>query len=169
MYQLKTLTKEAVPEALKKAERYRLLGEPEEAESICLDILEVESNNQEALVTLLLAYTDKFKVPLTPAFGQAKELLPRLDGAHCRYYYRGIICERRAKAHLLQGGPSSGEIAYDWYVKAMADYEKAIEDCSPNNQNAALRWNTCARVLNENPELRAGEDAGNVEVMDGWE
>ena len=31
--------------------RYRLLNDPEQAESICLDILEVEPGNQEALVT----------------------------------------------------------------------------------------------------------------------
>ena len=35
-FQLKTLSPEAVPRALAKAERYRLLNEPGEAESICL-------------------------------------------------------------------------------------------------------------------------------------
>ena len=169
MYILKTLMKEAIPNALQKAERYRLLGEPHEAESICLDILEIEPENQEALVTLLLAHTDKFKISLSPAFSQAKELLPRLDGEHCQFYYRGIIYERRAKAHLDHGGPSSGEIARDWYLKAMADYEKALEDCSPGNQSAALRWNTCARMLNDYPELGPGQESRDVEVMDGWE
>ena len=54
MYELKRLTKEAVPRALEKAERYRLLNEPTEAESICQDILRVEPDNQPALVVLLL-------------------------------------------------------------------------------------------------------------------
>lgn len=169
MFKLKTLPKQAIPEALKKAERYRLLGEPHESESICRDILEVDPENQDALVMLLLAYTDKFKISLSPAFGKAGEVLPRLDGEHCQYYYRGIIFERRAKAHLDHGGPSAGEIAYDWYVKAMNDFEKAMEDCSPGDYSAALRWNTCARILNENPELRPAELTRDVEVMDGYE
>lgn len=169
MYKLKTLTKEAIPEALRKAERYRLLGEPHEAESICLDIIEVQPRNQDALVMLLLSHTDKFKISLTPAFNQAKSVLPRLDGEHCQHYYRGIIYERRAKAHLDHGGPSSGEIAHGWYIKAMADYEKAMEDCAPGNDSAALRWNTCARILNEYPNLSPAKEARDIEVMDGWE
>ena len=45
---------------LEKALRYRLLNEPLEAESICLDVLQAEPANQEALVTLVLARTDLF-------------------------------------------------------------------------------------------------------------
>ena len=55
MFQLKPLSKEAIPAALEKAMRYRLLNEPGEAESICHDILGADPDNQEALVTLLLA------------------------------------------------------------------------------------------------------------------
>ena len=36
-----------------QVERYRLLNEPWEAESICLDILTLEPDNQEALILLL--------------------------------------------------------------------------------------------------------------------
>ena len=169
MYELKTLAKAAVPEALKKAERYRLLNEPYEAESICRDILEVEPDNQEALIMLLLAHTDKFKVQIIPAFGKAKALLERIGDTYCKYYYRGIIYERRAKAHLDQGGPGSGEMAYDWYIKAMADYERALEVCSPGDQKAALRWNTCARILNEHPNIKPLDEPQQVEVTDAYE
>ena len=169
MYKLKTLAKAAVPEALRKAERYRLLNEPYEAESICLDILDVDPDNQEALIMLLLAHTDKFKMQIIPAFGKAKALLERLSGEHCRYYYRGIIYERRAKARLDQGGPSSGEMAYEWYTKAMDDYERALEDCSPGNRNAALRWNTCARILNEHPNIKPQDEQPGVAVTDAYE
>ena len=44
----KPLSPEPCPAALAKAERYRLLNEPGEAESICLDVLAVEPDNQEA-------------------------------------------------------------------------------------------------------------------------
>ena len=169
MIELKTLSKASVPSALRKAERYRLLNEPHEAESICLDILQVDPDNQEALVMLLLAYTDKFKTELYPAFDRAMDVLERLGDAHCRVYYRGIIYERRAKAHLEKGGHGSSELAHDWYAKAMADYERALEGCSPGNEDAALRWNTCARILNENPHLKPADDRRGIEVTDGYE
>ena len=126
MLELKTLSKASIPAALQKAERYRLLNEPDQAASICLDVLRVEPENQEALIMLLLAYTDKFKTALYPAFDKATEVLSRLSSNHCKLYYRGIINERRAKSHLEKGGPGSSELAYDWYMKAMADYEQEI-------------------------------------------
>ena len=54
MFEPKPISRDAIPAALAKAERYRLLNEPGEAESICLDILQIEPANQEAIVTLLL-------------------------------------------------------------------------------------------------------------------
>jgi hypothetical protein len=169
MFELKTLSKASIPAALQKAERYRLLNEPDQAASICLDILRIEPENQEALIMLLLAYSDKFKTALYPAFDRAMEVLSRLSSKHCKLYYRGIINERRAKAHLEKGGPGSSELAYDWYTKAMADYEQALDNCSPGNEDAALRWNTCARVLNENPHLGSTDERREVEVTDGYE
>jgi len=169
MYKLKTLSKASIPSALQKAERYRLLNEPYQAASICLDILQVAPDNQEALIMLLLAHTDKFKDEIYPAFDKALEVLEKLNGEHCRLYYRGIINERRAKAHLDKGGPSSAELAHDWFSKAMADYEQALNSCSPGNEDAALRWNTCARILNENAYIKPTEAHREVEVMDGYE
>ena len=40
MFELERISIDAVPAALEKAERYRLLNEPLMAESICLDVLE---------------------------------------------------------------------------------------------------------------------------------
>ena len=45
-FTLKPISPEAIPEALQKAERYRLLNEPAQAESLCQDVLAVEPNNQ---------------------------------------------------------------------------------------------------------------------------
>jgi len=58
MSDLKSLSKEAIPAALEKAELYRLLNEPGEAESICHDILKADSENQTAIFTVLLVLTD---------------------------------------------------------------------------------------------------------------
>src|SRR2546426_3010423 len=117
MYELKRLSKEAVPRALEKAQHYRLLNEPTQAESICQDILAVEPNHQQALVTWLLALTDQFERGL--AVKEAREILPRLRDQYERAYYAGIICERQAKARLEHGGPGSGFPASAWPPEAM--------------------------------------------------
>lgn len=77
MFQLRSaFRKEGIPEALQKAERYRLLNEPRLAESICQDILDIEPDNRKAIITMLLAITDQFvgnlgqrqQSPPAPAF-----------------------------------------------------------------------------------------------------
>ncbi len=169
MYALKNLTIESIHSALKKAEQYRLLNEPREAESICLDILQVEPNNQETLIMLLLTYTDKFKEELYPPFNKAESVIERLQGEHSKAYYRGVIYERRAKVHMSQRGPSADDMAHGWFAKAMTEYEQAIESDLPVSQDAALRWNTCARILNENPHLKPAEENRETELVDDYE
>ena len=58
--QLKSISKAGIPEAIAKVELYRYLNEPEEAESICQDVLAVQPGHQLALRTLGLAVTDQF-------------------------------------------------------------------------------------------------------------
>jgi hypothetical protein len=123
-----------------------LLNEPDEAESICLDVLAIEPDNQEALIMLLLALTDQFRHGQTACFQQAQEVLPRIRGEYERLYYAGIIWERRASARLDQGEPGSGKVAFPWLCKAMELYEKAEAVRPPGNDDALLRWNTCARL-----------------------
>ena len=41
MFELKRLSADAIPAALEKALRYRLLNDPAEAESICHDVLRI--------------------------------------------------------------------------------------------------------------------------------
>jgi len=154
MFELKPLHKDSIPAALEKAMRYRLLNEPVEAESICLDVLAVDPENQEALVTLLLALTDQFEQHLRTSFRQAREVLARIEDEYSRLYYDGIICERRAKAHQRRGGPGSGHVTYEWFVQAMERFEQAARLSPPGNDDAILRWNTCARIITRHPQLK---------------
>ena len=159
MFKLKPLSREAIPAALEKATCYRYLNEPAEAESICLDVLEVEPGNQQALMTLILAFTDLFEKELSPPFIKSREAVGRLTDNYCRNYYRGIICERRAKVHLGRNNPGAGQVAYDWFRQAMNAYEKAIDQRLAGNDDAVLRWNACARVIMGNPAMApAGEE-----------
>lgn len=157
MFELKPLSKEGIPAALEKAMRYRLLNEPGEAESICHDVLRMDPKNQEALVILLLALTDRFGKGYAVGVVQAREVLPQLDDAYERAYYAGIICERRAKAQLQQNGLGAETAAYDCLREAMHFYEKAEGIRPPGNDDALLRWNTCARMIMEN-KLKPGSD-----------
>src|SRR5262245_24277762 len=112
-FELKTLSTEAVPRALAKAERYRLLNEPGEAESICLDALRIDPDNQQALPTLLLALTDQFD-DNPSSIADAWDIVGRLRDDYERAYYSGIVFERRAKAQLRHAAPGCGPRAYEW-------------------------------------------------------
>ena len=145
MHKLKEISEAAVPAALEKALRYRLLNEPLEAESICLDVLRVDPDNQEALVTMLLALTDLFDDEYVAALKRAKAVLPRLTSDYDRAYYEGVIHERWAKAELGRHVPS--HVATGWHLQAMHCYERAQALAAPDNPDAILRWNACARLL----------------------
>jgi len=78
MLELKPLSKEGIAGALARVERYRLLNEPEQAESICQDILRCDADNQEALISLLLAITDQFSGGEGPRAQQTEDSLVAL-------------------------------------------------------------------------------------------
>ena len=158
MFELKPLRAEAVPAALAKAERYRLLNEPEQAESICQDVLRTQPGNQQAITLYLLAVTDTFRTSRPPDVRRARALLDHFESDYDRCYYAGIIDERLARAKLESGGPLGPQEAYDGFRRAMRWYSQAEALRPPGNDDAILRWNTCARVLMENAHLRPAND-----------
>ena len=166
MRELKPLSRDAVDAALAKAERYRFLNEPGEAESICLDVLAVDPTNQPALITLLLALTDQFG-HAADAHHRARATLAAIESEYDKAYYAGIIAERRAKAQLAHGGPGSSVGAYDWIAEAMRYFERAEWLRPSGNDDARLRWNACARLLDRHPHLRPSvEDRREIEMLE---
>jgi hypothetical protein len=162
MFEPKPISRDGVPSALAKAERYRLLNEPGEAESICLDVLQIEPANQDALIALLLALTDQFPHEAgtcASLAARADHLLERLTDPYEREYYKGIIRERRAKAALQRDSFHSSASAVGWLREAMASFERAESLKPPHNDDAVLRWNACARLMQRLPhaavEMRA--------------
>ncbi|MEO5800798.1 MAG: hypothetical protein ABIZ70_01570, partial [Gemmatimonadales bacterium] len=153
----KPISLSAVPLALDKAERYRLLNQPWAAESICLDILSAEPGNQKALQVLLLARTDQFGSESAGAAGRARETLSQFTSDYDRAYYGGIICERRARAQLDKRTPGAGQNAHEWLMEAMALYERAEAIRPAGDDDAILRWNSCARLLNDSPHIAPRE------------
>jgi hypothetical protein len=102
-HQLKSISKPGIPEAIAKAELYRYLNEPEEAESICRDILVVDADHQLARRMLGLAITDQFTGAAADRYGEAHSVFQSLRDPYERNYYTGLLLERRAKAQLHSG------------------------------------------------------------------
>jgi hypothetical protein len=146
MFELKPLSKDAIPAALEKAKHYRLLNEPAAAESICLDILQIDTENQEALVNIVLAMADRFAKDYAVGDTRIQDYLARIQDDYERSYYTGIVYERRAKAILDKGGVN----AYELFRQAMEWFEKAEELRPGGNEDAILRWNGCARIIVRN-------------------
>ncbi len=160
MFEMKRLSKEAVGAALQKAERYRLLNEPSEAESICRDVLRIDPGNTEARVTLLLSLTDQFGAVVGSHLPAARAVLGELTDPYQQAYYGGIICERWAKALYHRHALGSGDVVHHWLTEAMKLYEAAEGIRRPGDDDAVLRWNACARMLERHPELLAPRGEG---------
>lgn len=157
MFELKPLSSEAIPSALEKANRYRLLNEPGAAESIYLDILAVEPGNQEALKNIVLAMSDRFGKDYSIGDTHINEYVAKLTDEYQRAYYTGIVYERRAKATLNKGGLQT----YELFIQAMEWFERAEAMKPAGIDDAILRWNGCARIINRNklqPHVMSASD-----------
>jgi hypothetical protein len=163
MFALKDLHPDAIPAALEKAHRYRLLNEPEQAESICEDVLRVQPDSQEALTTLILALTDRFQGPRPVSPAQVRPLLKRLHGEYERAYYAGIIDEREGISWLRSDRPRSGAAAYQCFRTAMEHFQRAEALRPHGNDDAILRWNSCARMIANHTDVSPVEES--VEEM----
>ena len=100
---------------------------------------------------LLLALTDQFRDETGSsrnAPARAGDLLARLTDDYDRFYYAGIIGERRAKA-VLQRDRYGTASATEWLREAMALFEKAEAIRPAHNDDAVLRWFTDQGVIGQ--------------------
>jgi hypothetical protein len=155
---LKEISREAIPSALEKAERYRLLNHSWAAESICLDVLNIDPENQDALSMLVLALSDRMEEGHVQAVAKAREYVAKITDEYQRYYHLGILSERRGQGLITRGGMGAGAIAYDAFREALSWYEKAEAVRPSGNDDSILRWNTCVRILERRPDLAPGSD-----------
>ena len=94
--------------------------------------------------------TDRFAKGYGVSETEARELLGRITGEYERFYYSGIIAERRAKVKLTQNTPGCRFHAFDLFQEAMNWFEKAEKIRPAGHDDALLRWNTCARIIERN-------------------
>ena len=146
VFQLKPISTQAVEAAIRKAEHYRLLNEPEQAESICRDVLDTEPGNQQALTVLALAITDRFGGDGAGALvKQANDVLAEVTDQYARLYYEGLVCERRGRAMLTRS--TSRSFAYVHFRDALERYGMAERIRPEGEDSAVLRWNACVRTI----------------------
>ena len=165
MVELKRLSTAAIPGALAKAERYRLINEPEQAQSICEDVLCADPSNFDAVRMLILALTDSFPNHDPKNVARSQELVARLPSEYERAYFAGLVAERRARALLTRGGPGRSLPAGDLLREAMRAFERAEAVKPADNDDALLRWNACVRLLQRYPELAVVDDERTAPVM----
>jgi tetratricopeptide (TPR) repeat protein len=162
-YQLKSISHAGIAEALAKAELYRYLNEPEESESICRDILAIEPKQQLALRYLGLSITDQFMGVVSDRCREAEETFQKLTDPYERFYYTGILYERRAKAQLCAG--QSPHTLLPLFERALNCFGEAEKIRPASNDDAILRWNRCVRLL-QTPTLAWEEQLATFEADD---
>jgi len=162
-FAFRLLSKDSIPDAMKKSERYRLLGEPDEAESVCLDVLQVDPDNQEARVDLILALSDQFGRERRPRVDLAKKIVEELTDEYQRRYYEAVVLEREARAHIDLDTPPA--LVFLRYCEAMDRFAAAAAIRPPGDDSAVIRWNACVRAVRRR-QLQPGLDT--EEFVDAW-
>lgn len=157
-FTLKKISADGIPHAMEKAERYRLLNDPVQAESICHDVLAVDAGNQDALRCLILSLTDQFSAGgAARAAREARAHILTLSDEYERAYYTGLVHERETRAFLHRKN-AVRSAAYDGFRHAMEWYDRAEALRPAGNVDAVLRWNSCARAIERERLEPAGAD-----------
>jgi len=162
-YQLKSISHAGIAEALAKVELYRYLNEPEESESICRDILAIEPKQQLALRLLGLSITDQFTGGGADRYRDAEEVFLKLTDTYERFYYSGILYERRAKAQLCSG--QSPHTLVPLFERALQCFGEAEKIRPAGNDDSILRWNRCVRLL-QSPSFQWEEQLASFDSED---
>ena len=166
-HELRSLSGHDLAAACAKAEKYRDLNQPDESDSICRDILAVEPKNQQALRTLGLSLTDRFRENWMQHKVEALAVFERLDSEYERTYLSGVAWERYAKT-LLHEEMWRG--AFDAFHRALDLFDKAERIAPSDEPDPILRWNRIVRELTTHPQLIAAEaapDASDLDFGDG--
>jgi hypothetical protein len=157
-FQLKKISADGIPHAMEKAVRYRLLNDPAQAESICHDVLAVDTDNQDALRCLILSLSDQFNASGSAnAAREARAYIVKLYDEYERAYYNGLIHERETRAFLHRAN-AVRSAAYNGFRHAMEWYERAEALRPPGNVDAVLRWNSCVRAIEREQLAPDGEE-----------
>jgi tetratricopeptide (TPR) repeat protein len=146
-YELKKLPAHELASAVEKATLYRALNQPEEAESICHDVLVVDPKHQNALRVLGLAITDRFGEIVVGLFEEAMKIFDKLESEYDRVYHQGVAWERLGKAHLHRGEGHGALTALEHAIEHFERAEKIQRATNVESPDPILRFNRCVRLL----------------------
>jgi hypothetical protein len=162
-YNLKSISTAGIDGAIAKVKHYRYLNEPEDAESICRDILATDPQHQLALRLLGLAITDQFIGASTDRYRESEETFQKLTDRYERLYYTGILYERRAKVQLHTGHPPHTVLPL--FGRALECFGEAEKIRPSGNDDSILRWNRCVRLV-QNPHYAWEEEFVGFDLQD---
>ncbi len=148
--ELKALRARNLASAVALAKQYRALNQPEDAESICRDVLAIAPDDEDARITLGLALTDQFSSAWAMLFDDACATFAKLPSEYQRVYYTGVAWERYAKAQLANGRARNAIHAFE---EALTHFEAAEQLGPPDDPAPILHYNRCLRALTSEPEL----------------
>jgi len=149
-WELKQLRARNLRAAVDLAKQYRDLNQPEDAESICRDVLEVSPYDEDAWRTLGLALTDQFASSWMMLFDEACAAFSNLRSEYEKLYFTGVAWERYAKAQLGAGHSNNAIHAFE---QAMELFDRADGLGSADDPRPVLHYNRCVRALTRTPEL----------------
>jgi tetratricopeptide (TPR) repeat protein len=162
-WELKPLAAKNLKAAVTLAKHYRDLNQPEEAESICRDVLTVAPDDEDAWRTLGLALTDRFPSAWMTLFDEACAAFAKLSSEYERVYYTGVAWERFAKAQLAVGREQNAIHAFE---EALARFARAEELGPSDEPSPILHYNHCVRALTTHPELVRASEAPHGPTYD---
>jgi len=158
MIQLKKISSDFIGEALRKADKYRMLNHPKTSESICRDVLEVDPDNQQAVHLLIVSVSEQFANTNRYSdirLRHADEWISHVKDEYQRLYLSGLIRERWAKARIRD---LPGPDLYEYFHEAMEFYEQAEKIKPEGDESTTIHWNLCARQINRHPHIRPHEE-----------
>ncbi|MGC2109700.1 MAG: hypothetical protein WA655_09295 [Candidatus Korobacteraceae bacterium] len=161
---LKAISESGIAEAISKAEVYRNLNQPEEAESICRDILAANPANNVGLRILGLALTDQFTGQARDRYAEVEEIFGSLVDPYERLYYTGILHERRMKAQLRAG--RSAHTLLPLLEEALRCFADAEKIRPTGNDDSILRWNSCVRLLQSRSDFERQAELVSFDAHD---
>ena len=160
--ELKKIRPSAAAAAVGKAEKYRDLNQPFEAESICRDVLDASLEHPGALRTLGLALTDQFEGKGKGRYAEAMAVFARLPDAYERALYSGIACERQGKAQLREGRPLQSSLPL--FEQSLSFFVEAGRLRPEANDDPILRWNSVVRTLRAHPDYASVRSRPEVDL-----
>jgi hypothetical protein len=124
----------------------------------------VDPEHQLALRLLGLAITDQFCGDGSDRHSEAGRLFQKLTADYERTYYTGLMHERRAKAQMRLGRPL--HTLAPLFAEAMRCFAEAEVIHPPDNDDAILRWNRCARLLQGDPSFHDERESETLDAID---